>query len=354
MKAFLASLRLGALLALGAVSLIGCGSDRGTGSDPGTCSMECSTGATCCVSGGVELCVNPLADPNHCGGCGIACAGACVSGTCSGGPVGGDGSVTSDCSPMCSSAQRCCGTSCVNRVGTASAGDGDSSFANCNGCGLSCDTSRATHCGTLSAGGPSTCMCGDFAQCPPGQVCSNAGGSYLCADLNTDPNNCGAVGNACNTGESCVAGTCGCGASGACAAGQGCCAGACVDVTSDASNCGACGTVCGAEAPNCNGGSCGCGTGGACALPVAGVFGMGGSPGESCCGGSCVPNTDSSCLCAPCTGGDTCQIGGDLLGMGGAVEVCCGDSTVAFLGCGGGGVPGLDGGLGGDGGLPFP
>jgi len=64
----------------------------------------------------------------------------------------------------------------------------------------------------------------------------------------------------------------------------------------------------------------------------------------------CVANTDASCGCMACTAPDTCQVagGGLIPGMGGTVEVCCGDTTVAILGCGGGGFPG------GDGGLPFP
>ena len=114
-------------------------------------------------------------------------------------------------------------------------------------------------------------------------------------------------------------------------------------------NCGGCGNVCPANAPSCNGGTCGCGTGPACAEPMAGALGMPGNPGESCCDGACVANTDTSCLCEPCTGDETCQVGGGgiIPGMGGgAVQVCCGDESVAFLGCGGFGL--------GDGGLPFP
>jgi len=170
-------------------------------------------------------------------------------------------------------------------------------------------------------------------------------GVMICADLNSDPANCGEVGNACAEGETCFMGSCGCGSTGAaCASGQSCCGGACIDTTADAMNCGGCGVECGAQGPNCVDSACRCGTAPACAEPMAGALGMGGSPGESCCDDVCVPNTTENCLCEPCTDGDTCQVagGGIIPGMGGGdVQVCCGDESVAFFGCGGGGFPGL-------------
>jgi hypothetical protein len=59
-----------------------------------------------------------------------------------------------------------------------------------------------------------------------------------CTNLKVDPENCGGCGRACQYGEACIDGLCGCGA------GKGRCNGRCVDVQSDGSNCGACGHAC--------------------------------------------------------------------------------------------------------------
>lgn len=331
-----------------------CGDDSRTG--PGNaCNPACAAGLTCC--GGACVATQTRAD--HCGMCGNVCAAGstCAAGVCSGGPTMDgsvpmtDSSVPSMCTPTCSADERCCGATCFDRAAPAGQLDarGHESFLHCNGCGLGCDMARASRCGAPAGGGSAQCLCGNSPQCSAGQACVQQSGNYICADLRFDPNNCGEIGRMCAEGESCTNGMCGCGATGAaCAAGQACCGGSCIDTSADPMNCGGCGTVCGANAPNCNSGSCGCGTGPACTAPVAGVFGMGGMPGESCCGGSCVANTDASCACAACdtAAGDSCQVGGGGLipGMGGGeVSVCCGDETVAFLGCGGGGFP-----------IPFP
>lgn len=297
------------------------------------------------------------------------CMGTCVfMGMCGGGgmdsgtpPPGTDsGTPPSMCTPECTDAQRCCGGSCVQRsVAPNTDGRSDPSFANCNGCGIACDSTRASSCSVPGGGaGTARCMCGDFDQCLPGEACVNEGGSFLCITTSTDPNNCGAIGTRCAMGESCVGGMCVCGSSGAaCGSGQACCAGTCTDVSADPANCGGCGTVCTPNAPDCSGGSCTCAASGrACTAPMGGIFGMGGSLGESCCPGmGCVANSDTSCACMACTAPDTCQAGTGIFGgIGGmmgteAPTVCCGDETVAFLGCGGFPFPGL-----GDGGLPFP
>lgn len=62
-----------------------------------------------------------------------------------------------------------------------------------------------------------------------------------CVDPRTDRDHCGACGNACASGQSCVAGSC----QAMCAPGQSVCEGACSDLRRDTAHCGACGHSCG-------------------------------------------------------------------------------------------------------------
>ncbi len=226
----------------------------------------------------------------------------------------------------CGITQRCCG-SCVNlSVPVGSNGRSDSSFNHCNGCGLACNVDRASACSAPSGSGTPRCMCGFTAACAPGEVCVADAGGYRCADLATDRDNCGAIGNVCPAGETCAAGLCRCGTGATCGAGSACCGGACTATGSDPNNCGGCGVVCGPHAPNCAGGVCGCGAGPACAPPIPDVFG--GSLGETCCAGTCRANSDTSCACGTaCTSPDVCVVDTGILGPPASGGVCCGTPT---------------------------
>jgi hypothetical protein len=336
----------------------------------GGCPTPCASAEACCDG----MCVFTQISQQHCGGCDMPCAGTCSNGVCLTGPgvdggPGHDAGPLGDCRPTCASSQRCCGTSCVSREQPlnvdgrpASADDLGSTFNNCNGCGLRCDPMRHSSCSVRTGGTVPECTCGNIGSCTAPSVCSLVGTAYMCINTQTDPANCGGLGMACATGETCTAGVCGCAGGARCATGQACCPGAgCIDVSADAANCGACGTVCGENAPNCQAGVCVCGTGAgarACAAPMAGGSGFPPTPamlGESCCDDTCVANTDTNCGCGvACNTADdeTCVIsGGGLPGMpSGGGGVCCGqDLFITTICTGGGGLPGL-----GDGGLPFP
>ena len=69
-----------------------------------------------------------------------------------------------------------------------------------------------------------------------------------CADLKSDPFNCGACGNVCAASQSCLAGRCGpCDGT--------LCSNTCVELSTDPANCGACGNACAAD-QCCHAGSC--------------------------------------------------------------------------------------------------
>jgi hypothetical protein len=79
--------------------------------------------------------------------------------------------------------------------------------------------------------------------CPAGQeLCGVA-----CADYQTDKNNCGSCGNACDASRACVGGKC------VCPTNYTDCEGQCVDLQIDSQNCGGCGKPCSGP---CVGGTC--------------------------------------------------------------------------------------------------
>ncbi len=187
-----------------------------------------SAGGECCEA----ACVDSSQDPDNCGGCGVVCStGICLS------SFGGFGALwplclpagpTNDCLLSCPAESVCLEGRCINGVSQ----DGDRPFC------LAEDGTIGAYCG-------------------PG----------VCAHLRDDPENCGACGNACGPGQSCVAGSCsgrpGCGngregffcnldagPSYACCPSVGC-----TDTDTDPNNCGYCRHPC-PSGSSCVGGVC--------------------------------------------------------------------------------------------------
>lgn len=136
--------------------------------------------------------------------------------------------------------------------------------------------------------------------CQGGQVDCNG----VCVSVTSDPQNCGACGNACGAGLVCSQNTC----SATCGAGLENCNSACVVLASDPNNCGAC--------------------------------------GNACASGSCV---NGVCAASQGTGGGGPGVGGGGPGVGGTGDPGAGGGTPGVGGAGDPGSGGAGPGAGGSG-----
>lgn len=212
----------------------------------GRCALSaCNTGFANCNAMSADGCeTNLQANVQHCGRCGNACiapagrtpvcvAGVCdsVAGICPRGTADCDGNAANGCETnTLSSATSCggCGISCARANATSTCSSGvctapvcTSPFLNCdangaNGCEVS-PTTDVTNCGScgnycrmVPGVGTASCTAG---QCTP--TCAagygNCDGNALngCeASLNTITN-CGRCGSVCPSGRTCQNGTCG-------------------------------------------------------------------------------------------------------------------------------------------------
>jgi alpha-tubulin suppressor-like RCC1 family protein len=256
-----------------------CSATNGTaGCAAGRCTIaSCDANFDNCDGNVPNGCERDLrSDVGHCGTCGNACpsgansaascaAGACVL-TCATGFSNCDGSAASGCEI-----------------------DSTSDGSNCGACGFVCTGGRTCIAGACSA-----------AVCTAGLAnCNGAEGDGCEVTLASDVNHCGACGNACsfaNAAAECTAGTCG---FSVCNTGfaerDGIIANGCeVNLNTDANNCGAVGNVCTAAngTPGCVGGVC---------VAVAC------NAGYDLVSGACVNRND--CSPNPCQNGGSCADG---------------------------------------------
>lgn len=279
--------------------------------------VACETGLSCCN----DICVDVTTSVDNCGSCDLACPALGGTPACEDGVCKVDG----------------CDTGRVDCDGDPSNGceaDFDVDITNCGACGTVCDDTHGTpscRLGNCSI----TCDAG-FADC-------DADVTTGCeANLNADPNRCGACDTACGTDEVCDGtGTC----STDCAAALTLCADTCVDTDNDTVHCGACDQACDATGgtPSCNTGVCeitcdmamgdcdsDVSTG--CETPLdttthCGACDNACNTGELCvdgaciadcgtlteCGGACVDTDSSVAHCGgcdnACESGETCESG---------------------------------------------
>ncbi len=224
--------------------------------------QACSTGLPGVCGGGTTVCTNGVSScapaimpgtlaevcdglDNNCDGlvdgAGASCSipnangvcsnGSCLLASCQGGFANCNGAVGDGCEASLSSNFNCgaCGNTCIANqttpTNTCSNGACQPTcavgFSNCNGNpGDGCETPTGANnlncgaCGNVCSTGVGTVAnsCGGgqcVPICSPGFLNCNGNGADGCeTSINANPNHCGACGNVCAAGQSCVAGAC--------------------------------------------------------------------------------------------------------------------------------------------------
>ncbi|MDQ3031805.1 MAG: hypothetical protein M3Y87_05260 [Myxococcota bacterium] len=228
----------------------------------------------------IEVDASPDARP-ACEAGEIDCSGTCTR-------VSGDSLNCGSCGNVCPSGVTCAVGRC----------DCEAPMLACNGVCLD-PSEDPLHCGACDN------VCKDGDMCRAGEcvlICDAPNGlctsraedgtpMQFCAELQTDPMNCGRCNTRCAGGAVCAEGRC------SCPSGQLNCGGACTDVSTDPLNCGSCRISCGADGV-CEDSACStCGTGltactGRCVDTMTdrfncGMCARGCGSGEACVAGLC-------------------------------------------------------------------
>ncbi len=244
----------------------------------------------CCISGTEQVCTDHLVDPLNCGGCLNQCARSqiCLEGECTcpyprifdGGQCF-DGLVDDHACGTHLPLVDCTldGRICVDGTCVIPCGQGET---HC-GPGIGCVDMRtnASHCNGCGNACPSGQVCvAGACQCPePGSTfCPDVG----CVNTTSNASHCSGCGVGCPSGEICVNSACQCEAAGT----TFCENAGCVDTTSNHENCGVCGNPCGPE-QSCVDSGCTC------------------PPGVTPCGTECVDLQSHPGHCGVC--GNTCN-----------------------------------------------
>lgn len=178
------------------------GRDAAVPRDAGpVCAEACGVGHKCCDTPAGPACIHIAADPSNCGNCGVDCVATERGTTCEGGNC-----VCGDFVSGCAGSSSVC---CPPLPGQTKPYCADLAQASqdCGSCGFACDPARADRCDG------SRCLCGEGSrrQCdgtPTDTCCADSVGMFGCVDTTNGRLHCGACGNICSPGQSCVDGAC--------------------------------------------------------------------------------------------------------------------------------------------------